>query len=74
MSRTTTPKHVLCVSNEGYRVSLIVRRVYPALPDKEAEGRGLIRVIDTVVRWVTGGGLELMYTTFAVQPRRPEFF
>ena len=46
MSRTTTPEHVLCLSNEGYPVSLIVRRVYLALPDKEAEERGLIRVID----------------------------
>ena len=46
MSRVTTPKHVLCVSNEGYRVSLIIRRVYTTLPDKDAEERGLIRVVD----------------------------
>ena len=46
MSRATAPKHVLCVSNQGYRVSLIVRRVYTALPDDDAEKRGLIRVVD----------------------------
>lgn len=45
MSRTAA-KHVLCVSNEGYRVGLIVRRVYVTLPDREAEERGLIRVVD----------------------------
>jgi hypothetical protein len=46
MSRPATPKHVLCVSNQGYRASLIVRRVYAMLPDDAAEEHGLLRVID----------------------------
>ena len=46
MSRSVASKHVLCVSNEGYRVALVVRRVYQTLADEAAERRGLIRVID----------------------------
>jgi len=46
MSRSVAGKHLLCVSNDGYRASLIVRRVYAALPDSAAEEHGLVRVID----------------------------
>ena len=38
--------YVLCVSNRGFRASLIVRRVYRTLADPKAEARGLVRVID----------------------------
>jgi len=37
---------VVCVSNRGYKASLVVRRVYRMIPDREAEERGLLRVID----------------------------
>lgn len=46
MSRTQSPKHVLCVSNQGYRASLIVRRVHALLPDEEAAAHGMVRIID----------------------------
>lgn len=46
MSRRTSQKHVLCVSNEGYRTSLVVRRIYSSIDDAEAESRGLFRVVD----------------------------
>ena len=36
----------LCLDNEGYRSSLEVGKLYQTNPDKEAEGHGLIRVID----------------------------
>jgi hypothetical protein len=36
----------LCLDNEGYRSSLEVGKLYQTIPDKEAEGHGLIRVID----------------------------
>lgn len=39
-------KFVVCVSNEGYRASLIVRRIYKTIPDQDARERGLLRVID----------------------------
>ena len=39
-------RFVLCVSNRGYVASLIVRRLYKQLSDPEAEGRGLLRVVD----------------------------
>lgn len=37
---------VLCLKNAGYRSSLDVRKVYRALPDREAKKHGLVRVID----------------------------
>ena len=44
--RTDDPEYVLCVDNEGYKASLVVRRVYRLLPDPEAGKRNLLRVID----------------------------
>ena len=41
-----TSRFVLCVSNEGYPASLERRKVYEVLQDAEAEGSGLLRVID----------------------------
>ena len=41
------PKHyVVCVNNDGYDASLVVRRIYEAVPDELAAGRGLVRVVD----------------------------
>ncbi len=37
---------MVCVANRGYRVSLVVRRLYRIVHDKEAERRGLLRVVD----------------------------
>ena len=39
-------QYVVCISNEGYRVSLVLRRIYECLPDLDAEKRNLLRVID----------------------------
>ena len=44
--RATEPEYVLCVDSEGYRASLVVRRVYQRLRDPEAAKRGLLRVVD----------------------------
>lgn len=38
--------YYLCVSNRGYPVSLLVRRIYRGLADPEAAKRGLVRIID----------------------------
>ena len=38
--------YVVCLSNEGYRASLVVHRIYQSIHDKDARERGLIRVID----------------------------
>jgi hypothetical protein len=40
------PQYVVCLANDGYPASLIVRKIYQSLPDKNAEKRGLRRVID----------------------------
>ena len=37
---------LLCVSNRGYRASLVLRRVYMGIPDATAAREGLVRVID----------------------------
>ena len=37
---------VICVKNDGYEVSLELRKIYIAVPDAETERRGLRRVID----------------------------
>jgi hypothetical protein len=39
-------RHVVCLRNDGYRVSLERRKIYVALIDPEAERRGLVRVVD----------------------------
>ena len=39
-------KFVLCVSNQGYEVSLEPRKLYQVLPDRIASSRGQIRVVD----------------------------
>jgi hypothetical protein len=47
MARPNSRRHyVLCVSNRGFRASLMIRRVYRVLPDPTAETRGLVRVVD----------------------------
>ena len=44
--RRRTAQYLLCIRNDGYPASLQTRRLYEQLPDKEAEARGLVRVID----------------------------
>lgn len=39
-------KYFVCIHNEGYAVSLDVRKIYVGLPDSEAELLGMIRVVD----------------------------
>lgn len=39
-------QYVVCLSNKGYKTSLVVRRIYQAIPDSDASRRGLLRVID----------------------------
>ena len=44
--RVKGESYVVCLSNKGYRVALVVRKIYRCLPDREAEKRGLVCVID----------------------------
>jgi hypothetical protein len=37
---------VVCVKNEGYEVSLELRKIYVAIEDEEAKSRRMVRVID----------------------------
>ena len=44
--RTRRGPYVVCVSNRGYRASLVVRKIYRTLPDARGERLGLVRVVD----------------------------
>lgn len=46
MMESQAQQLVVCVENGGYPVSLEKRKIYIALPDADAEKRGLLRVID----------------------------
>jgi hypothetical protein len=47
MNRRATRKgFVICVGNEGFEASLVVRRVYERIDDRVAQGHGLVRVKD----------------------------
>jgi hypothetical protein len=37
---------VLCIDNKGYAASLIPRKIYEVIPDKQAAQDNLIRVVD----------------------------
>lgn len=42
----TKSRLVVCLSNEGYEVSLEPRKIYAALPDADAAKHDQIRVVD----------------------------
>jgi len=44
MTRNQRRQFVICVSNEGYPVSLEPRKIYEQLPDPRSEEKGLIRI------------------------------
>jgi hypothetical protein len=44
--RPTTSNYLLCLSNRGYKASLIAHKVYAQLPDEEGMKHGMVRVID----------------------------
>jgi hypothetical protein len=44
--RARSSSYLLCLSNRGYKASLIPRKVYECLPDDVATKRGLVRVVD----------------------------
>ena len=37
---------VICIANEGYEVSLELRKLYEMLPDAEAGKHGQLRIVD----------------------------
>ncbi|MBI1869697.1 MAG: hypothetical protein HYS07_00725 [Chlamydiae bacterium] len=39
-------KYVVCVKNKDYETSLERLKIYRVLVDKEAEGKGLFRIVD----------------------------
>ncbi len=45
-TRTTRHRYYVCINNEGYTVSLELRKIYEALPDPVAERHEQLRIID----------------------------
>ena len=43
--KTISAKYVVCVHNEGYPVSLSVRKVYRTIPGGDEPDLGLVRVV-----------------------------
>ena len=39
-------RFVICIRNEGYEVSLELRKIYQVLPDAPAERHSLLRIVD----------------------------
>ena len=39
-------RFAVCISNEDYRASLEVGKLYRVIPDEEAASRGYIRIVD----------------------------
>lgn len=46
MSNGSNTAYVMCIDNDGYTVSLEVRRIYLCKPDPDAAEQGLLRVVD----------------------------
>jgi hypothetical protein len=48
MTQKSTKRHryYICTNNDGYAVSLELRKIYEALPDPDAERHGQVRIID----------------------------
>ena len=44
--KAKTKQFVICVSNDGYKASLEVRKIYAAIPDAEAEAHDCLRIVD----------------------------
>ena len=39
-------KFLICINNSSNPASLIVGKVYPAMPDPEAEAHNMVRIVD----------------------------
>ena len=45
MAESST-QFVVCIKNDGYEVSLEIRKIYLATPDPVAEEQGFVRIVD----------------------------
>jgi hypothetical protein len=46
MAKTSSRQLAVCIDNDGYPASLEKRKIYVMLPDRAAEKRGLVRIVD----------------------------
>jgi len=58
---SSEPRFVVCVNNDGYLASLVLRKIYLILPDDKAAKHQLIRIIDEL-------GEDYLYPTDCFVP------
>ena len=46
MKKQKALQFAVCINNEGYEASLELGKLYPVIPDEEADANDLIRVVD----------------------------
>ena len=46
MKKHNSKHFAICIKNNGYKVSLERRKIYPVVDDKDASAQDLIRVVD----------------------------
>ncbi len=46
MVKSRAKQFFVCIDNDGHHASLEKRKIYVALPDRDAEEHGLLRIID----------------------------
>ncbi len=44
--KRSNSRFVVCVKNRGFAASLELRKLYPVIPDSDAEAHRLLRVVD----------------------------
>ena len=44
--KRTSRRYAVCIANKGHESSLERNKLYVVLPDRRAEGDGLVRVVD----------------------------
>ena len=44
--KAVTFRYAVCLVNRGYPASLVVRRLYPVLPDAVGDKHDMIRIVD----------------------------
>lgn len=45
-ARRSQIRFAVCIKNKGYEASLERGKLYPVIPDKDAEGHGYLRIVD----------------------------
>jgi hypothetical protein len=45
-TKKLSPQFAVCIKNKGYEASLELGKIYRIIPDRQAERRGYLRIVD----------------------------